>query len=117
MLLESVGIAEDVDEADAGRDDLEVGLELYKEKAASGEYDLIVLDEAIGAVSQGQWDLEQLLEVIRSRPRELNLLITGHDDERKFIDQVMAVADLGTEMVKLKHPFDTGRQARKGIDY
>src|SRR5262249_32798146 len=70
------------------------GLELYRERAASGEYDLIILDEAIGAVSQGQWDLEQLLDLMRDRPREMNLLITGHDDAKKFIDQVVALADL-----------------------
>src|ERR687886_614550 len=91
------------------------GLELYREKAASGEYDLIILDEAIGAVSQGQWDLEQLLDVIATRPRELNLLITGHDDDKKFIDQVIAVVDLATEMKKIKHPFDEGHHARKGL--
>ena len=93
------------------------GLQLYKERAASGEYDLIILDEAIGAVSQGQWDLEQLLDLIRTKPRELNLLITGHDDKKVFIDQVIALADLATEMVKVKHPFDEGHQARKGLDY
>ena len=99
------------------RDAAQKGLELYRERAASGEYDLIILDEAIGAVSQGQWDLEQLLDVIRTRPRELNLLITGHDDKKVFIDQVIALADLATEMVKVKHPFDEGHQARKGLDY
>src|SRR5688572_11404852 len=52
------------------------GLQLYRERAASGAYDLIILDEIIGAVSQGQIDLEQLLEVLRTRPRELNLLAT-----------------------------------------
>jgi len=93
------------------------GLELYKKKAASGEYNLIILDEAIGAVSQGQWDLDQLLGLIAEKPRELNLLITGHDDEKKFIDQVIDVVDLATEMRKVKHPFDDGHQARKGLDY
>ena len=93
------------------------GLDVYRERAASGDYDLIILDEAIGAVSQGQWDLEQLLEVIRDKPRELNLLITGHDDQKRFIDQVNALADLATEMRKVKHPFDEGHQARKGLDY
>jgi cob(I)alamin adenosyltransferase len=99
------------------RDAAQKGLEVYQQKASSGEYDLIILDEAIGAVSQGQWDLEQLLHVIKDKPRELNLLITGHDDEKKFIDQVIAVADLATEMRKVKHPFDEGHQARKGLDY
>src|SRR5438445_10303698 len=54
------------------------GLELYKERAASGEYNLIILDEGIGAVSHGHWHLEQLLEIIHQKPRELNLCITGH---------------------------------------
>src|SRR4051812_18897359 len=93
------------------------GLEIYRARAASGEYDLIILDELIGAVSQGQVDLEQLLDIIRSRPRTLSLLITGHDDEHRFIDQVIAEADLATEMRKIKHPFDEGHQARKGLDY
>ena len=93
------------------------GLDLYRERAASGEYDLIILDEIIGAVSQGQIDLSQLLDVIQQRPRELNLLLTGHDDNHAFIDQVIELADLATEMRKVKHPFDEGHQARKGLDY
>ena len=99
------------------REAAQKGLQLARERMASGEYDLIILDEAIGAVSQGQWDLEQLLDLIRTRPRQLNLLITGHDDKKAFIDQVIALADLATEMVKVKHPFDEGHQARKGLDY
>ena len=99
------------------REAAQKGLQLYEQKAASGEYDLIILDEAIGAVSQGQWDLDQLLELIKNKPRELNLLITGHDDQKRFIDQVVDVADLATEMRKVKHPFDEGHQARKGLDY
>src|SRR4051812_2091826 len=80
------------------RDAAQKGLNLYRERAASGEYDLIILDEVIGAVSQGQIELSQLLDLIRDRPRELNLLLTGHDDQKKFIDQVIALADLATEM-------------------
>ena len=102
---------------DEHREAAQKGLQLYQQKAASGEYDLIILDEAIGAVSQGQWDLDQLLELIKNKPRELNLLITGHDDQKRFIDQVVDVADLATEMRKVKHPFDEGHQARKGLDY
>jgi len=102
---------------DQHREAAQKGLDVYRERAASGEYDLIILDEAIGAVSQGQWDLSQLLDVIRDKPRELNLLITGHDDKKEFIDQVIALADLATEMKKVKHPFDEGHQARKGLDY
>lgn len=99
------------------REAAQKGLQLAQERMASGEYDLVILDEAIGAVSQGQWDLDQLLELIRTRPRELNLLLTGHDDEQRFIEQVIELCDLATEVKKVKHPFDRGHQARKGLDY
>lgn len=102
---------------DEHRDAAQRGLELARQRMASGDYDLVILDEAVGAVSQGQWDLQQLLELIQGKPRELNLLITGHDDDKRFIDQVIAVVDLATEMKKVKHPFDEGHQARKGLDY
>ena len=93
------------------------GLDRAREAMASGEWDLIILDEILGAVSQGQIDLEQVLELIAARPHTLDLCLTGHDADKRFIDQVLELADLATEMVKLKHPFDSGHQARKGIDY
>lgn len=99
------------------REAAQKGLDLAREKMHSGEYDLIILDEAIGAVSQGQWDFQQLMDLIQNRPRALNLLLTGHDDKQEFIAQVIAAVDLATEMRKIKHPFDQGHQARKGLDY
>jgi cob(I)alamin adenosyltransferase len=93
------------------------GLEQAREAMHSGEWDLIILDEVLGAVSQGQLDLEQVLALVAEKPHTLDLCLTGHDDQKVFIDRVLAVTDLATEMVKLKHPYDTGRQARKGIDY
>ena len=93
------------------------GLELARQAMHSGEWDLIILDEILGAVSQKQVDLEQVLSLIAEKPHTLDICLTGHDAEKEFIDQILAVTDLATEMVKLKHPFDTGHQARKGIDY
>jgi len=102
---------------DEHREAAQKGLDLYTDRAASGDYDLIILDEILGAVSQGQIDLDQLLGLIRGRPRELSLLLTGHDDQRTFIDRLLPEVDLATEMQKIKHPFDEGHQARKGLDY
>jgi cob(I)alamin adenosyltransferase len=95
----------------------EQGLAQAREAMHSGEWDLIILDEILGAVSQGQLELQQVLDLILNKPHTLDLCLTGHDAEKQFLDQLLEVADLATEMVKLKHPFDTGRQARKGIDY
>lgn len=93
------------------------GLALAREKIASGAYELVILDEVLGAVDQGQLDLEQVLELIRAKPHAVNLLLTGHDATKRFLDRLLPEVDLATEMVKLKHPFDAGYQARKGLDY
>jgi cob(I)alamin adenosyltransferase len=93
------------------------GLALAREKIASGDYQLVILDEILGAVDQGQLDLEQVLELIRAKPHAVNLLLTGHDAHKRFLGELLPVVDLATEMLKLKHPFDEGHQARKGLDY
>ena len=99
------------------RDAAQKGLELAREKIQSGGYELVILDEILGAVDQGQIDLEQVLELIETKPHAVNLLLTGHDANKRFLDQLMPLVDLATEMVKLKHPFDEGHQARRGLDY
>ena len=93
------------------------GLELARAKIQAGQHELVILDEILGAVDQGQVDLEQVLDLIRTKPHAVNLLLTGHDANKRFLDQLLPDVDLATEMVKLKHPFDTGHQARKGLDY
>jgi cob(I)alamin adenosyltransferase len=93
------------------------GLALAKEKVASERFQLVILDEILGAVDQGQLDLEQVLELIQTKPHAVNLLLTGHDAQKRFLDRLLPVVDLATEMVKLKHPYDQGHQARKGLDY
>src|SRR6266542_3116048 len=55
------------------------GLELAREKIASGEYQLVILDEVLGAVDQGQVELDQVIELIGTKPHPVNLLLTGHD--------------------------------------
>ena len=99
------------------RDAAQKGLALAREKIQSGAYELVILDEILGAVDQGQVDLEQVLELIATKPHAVNLLLTGHDAQKRFLDRLLPVVDLATEMVKLKHPFDEGHQARRGLDY
>ena len=102
---------------DEHREAAQKGLQLSRDKIASGQYQLVILDEILGAVDQGQVDLEQVIELVRGKPHAVNLLLTGHDANKRFLDQLLPVVDLATEMVKLKHPYDEGHQARKGLDY
>jgi len=69
---------------DQHRDAAQKGLELYRDKATSGEYDLIILDEAIGASPRASGTCRSSGPLIKNKPTSSYLLITGHDDEKKF---------------------------------
>jgi cob(I)alamin adenosyltransferase len=79
----------------------------------SGEYDLVILDEATYPVTFAWIGVEDVLDVLRSRPSHVNVVITGRDADPAIID----LADTVTEMRKIKHAFDEGIQARRGLDY
>lgn len=90
-------------------------LTLAQAKIASGDYDVVVLDEIIGTITGGLLPIEPLLELIDSKPPELDLVLTGHHAQE--LTPLVERADLMTEMVKIKHPYDSGILARKTIDY
>jgi cob(I)alamin adenosyltransferase len=90
-------------------------LALAQEKIASGNYDVVVLDEIIGSVTGGLLPLEPVLALVDSKPPQLDLVLTGH--KGKELPTLLERADLITEMVKIKHPYDSGILAKKTIDY
>lgn len=83
-----------------------------KELLISGRYDLFVCDEINGALSFGLVDLEQVMELIRCRPEQVELVLTGRDADPKVIQ----AADLVTEMKEVKHYYKAGVAARSGIE-
>ena len=95
--------------AEAARD----AWEHAKEAIGSGSYQLVILDEATYPVTFGWIDVEDVTGTIRERPDGVNLIITGRDAH----EQLIALADTVTEMRKVKHAFDHGIQAKKGLDY
>ena len=100
----------DLDEtADKGRHAWEVAAG----KLASGDYDLLILDELTYAVSFGWVPVDHVVAGIRGRAPKTNVVITGRDAAPELID----VADTVTEMRKVKHAYDQGVRARKGIEY
>jgi len=84
-----------------------------RERIHAGSWDIVVLDEINNAVKLGLIDIREVLDLVRSKPTRLHLILTGRDAHADLI----AAADLVTEMRDLKHPFDTGVPAQKGIDY
>lgn len=79
----------------------------------SQEADLLVLDELNGAISTGMVALEDVLSFLDSRPEGLEVVITGRDPAPELQER----ADYITEMKKVKHPFDKGLNARKGVEW
>ena len=79
----------------------------------SGDYDLVVLDELVTAVFFGLVPVSSVLDLIAAKPVAVELVITG----RRAPEELIAAADLATEMRPLKHYFDAGVQARAGIEY
>jgi cob(I)alamin adenosyltransferase len=83
------------------------------EAVLSGNYDLVVLDEVNVALGFNLIKLDEVVKLIKDKPSNVELILTGRYADTKLIE----LADLVTEMVKIKHPFDKGIKARKGIEY
>jgi cob(I)alamin adenosyltransferase len=89
------------------------GFNTVKEKIASGQYNLIVLDEINIAIYYELIGLNEVLELINNKPEPLELIITG----RKAPKEIIEVADLVTEMKEIKHYFTKNIKAREGIEF
>lgn len=89
---------------------------LTKERVFSGQYDVVILDEinyALGYMDFKLIELEDVLELIRTKPSQLHLILTGRGAHPKVVE----LADLVTEMREVKHPMKRGIPAQQGIDY
>ena len=88
------------------------GLKEVKEIMCSGEYQMIILDEANIATYFNLFSVDDLLDFMRQKPKGVELVITG----RKADIRVIEAADLVTEMKEIKHYYQKGIEARSGIE-
>jgi len=88
------------------------GLREAKEMMTSGEYQMIILDEANIATYYSLFNVDDLLDFIRAKPDGVELVITG----RRADPRVIEAADLVTEMKEIKHYYQNGVEAREGIE-
>jgi cob(I)alamin adenosyltransferase len=114
--IESFGSLEFVEPGKAKPEDREqAGLAIAAARRAmlSGDYDIVVLDEVNVAVAFDLISIDEVLKLIEDKPYGLELILTG----RKAAPELVKQADLVTECLKIKHPYDEGVGARKGIEY
>ena len=89
------------------------GWEQVKEDLASERYRLLILDEFTYPVSNGTLDVAEVLDTLAARPGTQHVIITG----RRAHPDLVAAADLVTEMTKIRHPMDAGRKGQAGIEW
>ena len=108
-----VGIVDDAKDFDEHRRAAKNGVEFAIKKIKSGEYPLVILDELNVAANLGLVTPEEVESILAARSERQHLVITGRDATEELKEK----ADLVTEMVEIKHPYQQGVLAQKGIDW
>jgi cob(I)alamin adenosyltransferase len=95
------------------RKNAQEAIELARQKMGSGQFDVLILDEINNALSLHLVDLEQVVEMIQTKPPRMHLVLTGRDAH----PQVIELADTVSEIVEIKHAYRKGISPQPGIDY
>ncbi len=102
--------------AETDPEDIRMVEEAWAESAAAilgGEWDLVILDEINYAISYGMLDPEKVAEVLRRRPEQVHVILTGRNAHPTIVE----LADTVTEMRQVKHAYEKGVMAQRGIEY
>ena len=83
------------------------------EKIESATYDLVVLDEITYPITYGWLEADEVISVLRDRPADMHIIMTG----RNAAPELVEFADLVSEMTEVKHPYQQGIKAQRGIDF
>jgi cob(I)alamin adenosyltransferase len=99
--------------AQADKSMAEAALQEARSALVSGNYRMVILDEANVAASLGLVGVEALMELLKAKPADVTLIITGRYAPPELLER----ADSVLEMRKVKHPFDSGVPATEGIEF
>jgi cob(I)alamin adenosyltransferase len=92
---------------------VEEAWDFARQKILSGEYDLVILDEINYAISYKMLDAQAVAGVLDQKPPRVHVVLTGRNAHPALLER----ADLVTEMREVKHPFQKGIAAQRGIEY
>lgn len=107
------GFTWDTDNIDSDKANAAASWAVARGVIEAGEHDLVILDELTYLINWEWIDLAEVLATIRDRPPHVNIVVTGRDAPQALID----LADTVTEMRQIKHAYDQGIAAKRGIDY
>ena len=89
------------------------GWKVVKEAIKNNEYNLIIMDEINICLDLGLLDLNEVVETLKHKPEEMEIVLTGRNAKQEIID----IAHLVSKIEPVKHYWDTGVVAREGIEY
>ena len=107
------GFTWEVDDLDHSAELARAAWQVARDAIVSGTFDLVLLDEVTYPINWGWIDQGEVITTIKGRPATVNVIITGRDAPPGVVE----VADTVTEMRKVKHAYDQGIKAKKGIEY
>ena len=108
-----VGIIDDKSSRQEHKNIAKEAIRISKERIQSEKYNVVILDEINYAIDLGLVNVNDVIDLIKTKPTKLNLVLTGNHAKKEIIE----MADLVTEMKEIKHPFKSGIKAKKGIDF
>lgn len=98
---------------EADTTEIKNGWDLAKKAIQNDEYQLIILDEANIAIDMGFIDVNEVVDTLKNKPDEMEIVLTGRNAHPKVVE----IAHLVSKIEPVKHYWDTGISARKGIEY
>ncbi len=87
--------------------------EACREAIEKNEHDLLVFDEINNAIAYEYLELDLVIDALKNKPKDMHIILTGRDAAPELVE----AADLVTEMREIKHPFNEGIYAQRGIEY
>jgi len=116
VTLKAFGRGKFITEKPPQKEDVELAehaLQLARSIVKGGQHDIIILDEINVALNLKLIDIKEVLDLIKSKPKHVELVLTG----RNAPDQIIEAANLVSDVTEIKHPFKEGYKSRKGIEY
>jgi cob(I)alamin adenosyltransferase len=116
MTLKQFGLPTFVKKGEPTEEDLKLareGFQFAKDAIQNKKFDMVILDELNVAIDYGLLKLEPVLKLLKNRPDGIEIIITGRYAPQEILD----IADLVSRIEEVKHPYQKGIQARKGVEW
>lgn len=95
------------------QEDIDKAMDFVEDVVKNKKCDVLIMDEAIGSINNGLIKMDRIVEILKNKPQNIEIVMTG----RNIPDEIKEVADYVTEMKEIKHPYHQGIDARKGIEF